>query len=96
MGKKITKVEDTIVSVAKALPLIGGAMVGLMAPAKGAAASPIGFMRNGNWDDATKSLISNYTFMNGWQGTFDLGEGKGAKGLIVGYATSKLISWMAE
>lgn len=88
MGKTVTKIEDTVVSLAKAMPLIAGATIGI--------ARPLLYLKDGDWGDALQVAEQNFAFYDPATNTFSTKFGTGIKGLAAGLIGSKIIKWIAN
>ena len=86
---KVKKIENSIISFAKAMPMVAGAAAGLVKPAQI-------LFRHQDAEGAGRELIANYTFYNSTSGTFDAQKGVGVKGLAAGTIVSKVVSWLAS
>lgn len=96
MGKKISQVTATIISVGKAMPLIGGGLVGIFGAAPGNS-SPYSALRNGRpFHEFVDSVACNYTWYSTIYSNFKEDRGVGTKGLLAGLIVHKLIGWIAE
>ena len=89
MGKLLQKIEDTIVSLGIALPMVGGAAVGLLSV--GIGQTPVHALEQGQYEYAADELLCNYTFYNSSTRKFSLSNGAGVKGLIAGTAITKIL-----
>lgn len=92
MGKKLSGLTDGLMSFAKAMPLIAGAGAGMFVGDFGS--SPINDIKNGQYSNAFKQLIGNYTFYNMFEDKFNPASGKGIKCLALGLALHKIIGWI--
>ena len=95
MGKTTSKITDTLVSIAKAAPLILGASGGMIVPATGGV-SPAKALIDGNAGAAYESALANYTFYSANSGGFRINQGNGIKILAVGVIAHKIIGAIAD
>ncbi len=86
---KLQKIENGIISFAKAMPLVTGAAAGLVQPAK------MLFHRQ-DAEGAFNEMVANYTFYNPNTGSLDSGNGIWVKGYAIGTIISKGISWLTS
>ena len=91
----IKKLEQGIISFGKAMPLVGGASVGLLCGGLGGK-SPIDAVQEHDLGYAAKMLVLNYTGFNPFDGKFYASGGIGAKGLVGGALVKKSIEWILE
>jgi hypothetical protein len=97
IAQKFSSLTDTIVSIAKAIPLIAGAAGGLVvAPPGWGESSPVQRVMDGDWKTAIEAATLNYTFFDPSTGKFNFGEGIGVKMLGAGIIAHKVIGWVAE
>ena len=88
----ISSLGESVVSIAKSLPLIGGALVGLIAPAWGESEGPVSNLLKGNYQDSMNGLMQNYAFWDSHDGKFEMKQGRGAKGLAIGMIVHKVLA----
>lgn len=86
---KLQKIENGIISFAKAMPLVTGAASGLVKPAKM-------LFHGQDAEGAFNEMVANYTFYDPSSGSFNPNKGIGVKGLAIGTIISKGISWLTS
>ena len=94
MTKHVSNISDTVLSVAKAVPLIAGGIGGLITPARGSAESPIKQLMDGKTQAGMNSLIANYTFFSPEGGQFEASQGRGVKMAVGGAVVHKVMTWL--
>ena len=91
---KTQKIESTIISLAKSLPMVMGASIGLIQGPNGR--SPVAEILSGQASQGANDLIQNYTFFEPSVGQFKMEAGLGVKGLLAGIVASKVISFVTS
>jgi hypothetical protein len=91
---KISSLTSGLMSFAKALPLVTGALGGLVIPAGGGTTSPVKAMLSGDAQSIGDTLAKNYLFYDVGEGKFTTRDGRGVKLLAAGVVIHKLINWI--
>ena len=94
MTKHVSNATDTILSVAKAVPLIVGGLGGLFTPPNGSSAAPVKQLMAGDGQGALNGLIANYTFYSPENHAFYANQGNGVKMAVAGAAVHKVMTWL--
>lgn len=89
----VTQTKDFAVGVAKALPIISGALGGLFVRPHGGSYSPYEAVVNkATGTQLADSVLANYTFYSMNDGAFHFDQGRGVKLLGAGLVISKIFN----
>lgn len=94
MGKHVQDLTNGLMSFSKALPLLLGAAGGLVIAPSGGGEAPVNALVHGRANEAMKNAITNYTFYDYSNGTFNPGQGMGIKTFAVGLLIHKVLTWI--
>lgn len=95
MVKKINDLTDALMSIGKAIPLILGAVGGVLVEPTGGVA-PINAIKMGNAGYLADGLLANYTFYSMGNREFSMVQGKGVKLLAAGMVIHKIFGWLID
>ena len=94
MTKKVAEVESTIMSIAKAMPLLIGGVGSILVSPHGSGDGVVQRLAAGDWKNAENYAIANWTFYEPTAGTFQMNQGNGVKVLGAGLAVHKFLKWI--
>jgi hypothetical protein len=94
--KKFEDIKSVVTSIARATPMIAGALGGIFLHPEKGWNSVYTELKHGNGEAALQSAVASYTFFNYQSEGFSGSAGTGVKTLAAGGVVSKLLSWMLD
>lgn len=94
VANKVADAKGAALSIAKAIPVLAGALAGFFLPPENGWSSVYENIKRGNGQETLNSAVASYTFYNYQKGGFSMSAGTGVKTLLFGGFASKLIDWL--